>query len=94
VCSETESNNDFPSARLSAVLDFGGVRVAADTRSRELAAGALFQVQAIGRPEQPGAQLCHAIEALWIVPVSIFPGTRPVGPLAEIRRHPAMMNLG
>ena len=57
--------------------------------AEQLAAGALLEIQAIGRPQQPGAELRDAVFAFGLVPVSSFPGPGSVGPLAEIRRHAA-----
>ena len=57
--------------------------------AEEFAAGALLEIQAVGRPEQPGAQLGHAVLARRPVPVPALARAGAVGPFHEVRGHPA-----
>ena len=62
--------------------------------AEQLAACALFQVESIGRPEDPGAELGDTVDAEWFVPVPAFAGPRSVGPLVEVEGDAAHDELG
>ena len=73
----------------------GGGCFGASQRQRQIAvaepfaARALLEVQAVGRPQQPRAQLRNCILASRVFPIAPFAGPRSIGPLDEIRRHAA-----
>ena len=67
----------------------GGERQRQVAVAEQLAARALLQVQPVGRPEHPRAELGDGVVAGGLLPVAALAGTRAVRPLAELQGHSA-----